>query len=117
MTAELNPRVDRCLRKRGIDPTDLEALARLSPGKLLGIPGFGRRSLDALRDYLRKHGRDFAELDSPHLAITTPEQARQHWLAAVAQRDRAVQAVREARELLRRLEREAEQQSSNITNA
>ncbi len=103
----LRPRVARCLQRRGIDPADLDALAQLSPRRLMDIPGFGRRSLNALRKHLLSHGRDFAELDSPHLAITTPEQARAAWLSAVADRDRAVQAVREARELWRRLECEA----------
>jgi hypothetical protein len=111
----LDVRVYTCLRSLGVDPTDIDAITRLSPAKLLRQPNFGARSLGVLRDYLRKHGRDFDDLSSPQLAVTTPEQARRLWAVAVIECDRANQAVTEALELCLRLEREAAQHPANIT--
>lgn len=101
----LDGRVYRALVNEGIDPTDIDAVARLNPSALLRWPNFGARSLHILRDYLRKHGRDFPYLASPQPAVTTPEQARQRWVAAVLAREEADQAVREARDLADELQR------------
>ena len=102
----LDTRVYWCLRNMAnVDPTDIDTLACMSPAELLKLPNFGVRSLNVMREYLRRHGRDFAEIDSPHVAPATAQEARQRYEAAVAERKRAEQAERDALTVWARLER------------
>lgn len=118
-------RVANALQNLGVDPTDINAIAALRPADLLKLRNFGEGSLSVLRSHLRRYGRDFGDRQQPAAARiydvrvatvgaepTTPEQARQRYEAALAERKRAEQAVRDALALWTRLERAADKQEA-----
>ncbi len=123
--SQLPVRALNALHRLDVDPTDIDAIAALRPADLRKLNNFGEGSLSALRTYLRTYGRDFGDRPQPAAARiydvrvatvgakpTTPEQARQRYEAAVAERTRAEQAVRDALALWTRLERAADKQGA-----
>jgi len=102
---QLTIRVANVLKRLGISPGDIDAVAALSEAYVRKLPGMGKISFNTLKAYLQSHGRDFGEKPVPADPATELEAAYARWVEARRAREAAITAARVALAEWSRLDR------------